>query len=149
MSCVWQERSLMSPGATFFGFPLVPYQCLAIEGTILVLDTFCSCRIPQKAYCLMHRHYIFECTGSPDFHRFSFYMNYALIRIPVIHLSYSACVLLYVNWGVEGHLQWIRGGIAHQPVVQFVGITRFICASVFVAVNIGTLCYIYTDVGKK
>lgn len=149
MSCVWQEGSLVSSGATFFGFHLVPYQCLAIEGTMLVLDTFCSSRIPKQAYCLMHKHYIFVCTGSPGFHRFSFYTNYALIRIPVIHFSCSACVLLYVSWGVEGRLQWIHGSIAYQLVVQFVGITRIICASVFVAVNIGMLCCIYTDVGKS
>lgn len=116
MSCVWQEGNLMSPEHLS---SLVPHQCPAIERTMLVLDTFCSSRILKKAHCLMHRHHIFVCLVSPDLCGFSFHTNYALIYKNHSSPFIFCCVLLHVIWGVEGHLQWIHGGVAHHPVVQF------------------------------
>ena len=60
-----------------FRFLSVP--CLAIEGTVVVVDTFCSSRIPKKAHCPVHEHHSFVHTGSPDFHTFSFGADYVLI----------------------------------------------------------------------
>lgn len=115
MSCVWQEGNLMSPEHLF---SLVPHQCPAIERTVLVLDTFCSSRISKKTHCLRHRHHIFVCLVSPDLYRFSFHTNCALIYKNHSSPFIFCCVLLRVSWGVEGHLQRIHGGVAHQPVVQ-------------------------------
>ena len=135
MSCVWQEGNLMSPGTSFFCFSLIPHQCLAIGGTVLVLDTFCSSRISKKAHCT---HHIFVSTGSAVFHRFSFHTNYASMYIEsTIHLLCLLCTFvcqLGSGWGdicsefmvVSCTGLWLG----------FVGIARFISALVFVAANI-------------
>lgn len=53
----------------------------------------------------MHRHHIFVCSDSPDFHRFSFHTNYALIHKSHNSPFISRCVLLHVSSGAERHLQ--------------------------------------------
>ena len=126
---------------TYFRFLPVPR--LAIEGTVVVLDTFCSSRIPKNAHCPVLEHHSFVHTGSPDFHTFSFDANYVLIykQHPppqlVIAVSRCACVLS-TQWGAGGNLQ--RHLV--QPVVLFCQCHRFLCTSVFVATDICMFCCI-------
>lgn len=118
MSSVWQEGNVVSPRTSFLCFSLVPHRCWATEGLWWFLDTFCSSRVPEKAHCLRHRRHVFVCTGSPDFHRFTFHTNHAWINMNPHTSPFTVVLCLSVRLLRSGGA-WAVGSAWRrtQPVV--------------------------------
>ena len=125
---------------SFFRF--LPAPCLAIEGTVVVLDTFCSSRIPKNAHCPVHEHHSFVHTGSPDFHTFSFDANYVLIykQHPPPQLVMPFHVAL-VFFALSEELEGICRGILNSLWFCFVNVTVFFASQCLWLQNMDVLLH--------